>query len=78
VGDAAAVLDPVSAHGVLRALISAMMAAHLMVQVVQQALTPAEGADVYTHWMRDWFLADVSRLGPLYARLAGTQARLLA
>jgi flavin-dependent dehydrogenase len=69
VGDAAAVLDPTSSHGVLRALMSGMMAGHLATAVVRGRAPAREAAAVYHDWLAGWFAADAARLGELYRRL---------
>lgn len=61
VGDAAARLDPLSSHGVLRALMSGMMAAHV--------LGAPDGAEAYRGWLRTWFDADHARLASFYDEL---------
>jgi flavin-dependent dehydrogenase len=66
VGDAAAVLDPASAHGVLRALMSGIMAAHLISALCGRRLPAATAAATYEGWLRDWFEHDVERLTGLY------------
>lgn len=38
VGDAAAVLDPASSHGVLKAMMSGIMAAHLIVKFIESGV----------------------------------------
>ena len=69
VGDAAAILDPASSHGVLRALMSGMMAAHL-IGLVHQAGTREEIAiECYRGWLAKGFLDDVKRLKDLYGDL---------
>src|SRR5262249_29830085 len=55
VGDAAAVLDPVSGHGVLRALMSGMMAGHLMAAVLRRGVPARVAAAHYRTWLSDWF-----------------------
>jgi 2-polyprenyl-6-methoxyphenol hydroxylase-like FAD-dependent oxidoreductase len=66
VGDAASVLDPASSHGVLKALMTGMMAAHSIRQIVggtdESLITKA-----YCRWFRGWFEHDVSKLKELYA-----------
>src|SRR5262249_45962226 len=69
VGDAAAVLDPASSHGVLKALMSGMMAAHLLGQVFRRCCPPTAAADAYHGWLWDWFEHDVQKLQQLYAFL---------
>lgn len=53
-GDAAAVIDPSSSHGVLKGIMSGMMAAH----VYSADLEPS----VYQKWITQWFDEDVRRL----------------
>jgi flavin-dependent dehydrogenase len=69
VGDAAVILDPASAHGIMRAIMSGMMAAHLMVRIVRSRLDPHSGARWYDQWMRNWFAHDASKLRELYRGL---------
>ena len=69
VGDAAALLDPVSSHGVLRALMSGMMAAHAAVQVGSGAVPEGSATAQYRTWVTSWFEQDVRRLRELYAEL---------
>lgn len=66
VGDAATVLDPASSHGVLKALISGMMAAHAIRQIVAHAAEHLVAA-AYSRWINDWFEHDVTKLKELYA-----------
>ncbi|MBT9318008.1 NAD(P)/FAD-dependent oxidoreductase [Leptothoe spongobia] len=65
-GDAAAVLDPASSHGVLRALMSGMQVAHMIVVSVQGKISNTLAAKFYSQWLQDWFHSDVSRLRELY------------
>jgi flavin-dependent dehydrogenase len=67
VGDAAAVLDPLASKGVLRGLMSGIMAAHLIVN--RSKLTHDEMARVYCGWLTRWFESDVSHLKELYKQL---------
>lgn len=67
VGDAAAVLDPASSHGVLKAIMAGMMAAHSAVQVFARRLTEQDAARQYCDWVREWFEHDVARLTELYS-----------
>lgn len=62
VGDAACRLDPRNGHGVLRALMSAILAAHLAEAAdAGQASRPAV-AGIYAQWIRQWFDADARQL----------------
>lgn len=73
-GDAAAVLDPASSHGVLRALLSGMYAGRLA-----RAVLDGEGDELllageYSRFVADWFAHDVENLRAIYARLASPPA----
>jgi flavin-dependent dehydrogenase len=65
-GDAASVLDPSSSHGVLRALMSGMLAAHYATGVLKGAAEAGEVAAVYDRWMRQWFSHDATRMAGTY------------
>jgi len=69
VGDAAAVLDPASSHGVLKAIMSGMMAGHLIAQIVKEGHREYNAIRVYCKWICDWFEHDVEELRKLYAPL---------
>jgi flavin-dependent dehydrogenase len=66
VGDAASVLDPASSHGVLKAIMMGMMAAHSILRIVNNEDEPRI-TQAYCRWARDWFEHDVSKLNKLYA-----------
>ncbi len=65
VGDAAFVLDPASSHGVLKAIMSGMMVAHLLGSLDKTSLTNIQSA--YNSWMNEWFSKDKKALTELYA-----------
>jgi flavin-dependent dehydrogenase len=69
VGDAATVLDPASSHGVLKGLMSGMMAAHVIAQVEAGTATNATAIEAYSAWLRDWFRADARALRRMYREL---------
>lgn len=69
VGDAAAILDPTSSHGVLKALMSGMMAGHLITAIVQERAPAGEAAAAYHAWLTGWFATDAARLGEFYRQL---------
>jgi flavin-dependent dehydrogenase len=69
VGDAAAVLDPASSHGVLKAIMSGMMAGHLIAQTLTGACSEQRAALEYSRWLADSFHTDVRRLKQLYGSL---------
>ena len=69
-GDAALVLDPASSHGVLRALMSGIMAAHLSARVCNEGLDEQSAANHYTSWLRTWFEHDAEKLRDFYRQMA--------
>ena len=75
VGDAAMVIDPAASHGVLKAIMSGMMAAHLIGKVVHQSSAEIEQQAIqyYCQWMQDWFQQDISKLRSLYAEMPKTE-----
>jgi flavin-dependent dehydrogenase len=68
VGDAAAVLDPSSSHGILRAIMSAMMAGHLIKDIKRNQRTRSNAFETYCRWMYDWFVSDMQAMRTLYAK----------
>lgn len=70
-GDAAAVLDPASSHGVLKALMSGMYAGHLIAQHRLGRIGAEAAAGLYRSWLREWFDRDADRLEGFYAALGG-------
>lgn len=81
-GDAALVLDPTSSHGVLRAIMSGMMAAQLAMARLIHRRSQAEVARTYASWLTSWFRHDVDRMAAAYdaaglsVACAGTGARM--
>jgi flavin-dependent dehydrogenase len=69
VGDAAAVLDPTSSHGVLKALLSGIAAAHLIDAVMATKLPPTEAAAIYQSWLKEWFANDAAHLFAFYGNI---------
>jgi flavin-dependent dehydrogenase len=67
VGDAASVLDPASSHGILKAIMSGMMAAHLIIKMAEQQIEETGAARGYNHWVQTWFEHDTKRLKEMYA-----------
>ena len=68
-GDAAAVLDPCSSHGVLKAIMSGIMAAHCIGNIQRLGHDEVSAASGYSQWLLDWFHHDVRRLRELYSLL---------
>ena len=69
VGDAAAVLDPASSHGVLKGLMSGMMAVHVIARAESGTASNAAATEAYSAWLREWFQADASELRRMYGEL---------
>lgn len=67
-GDAAALLDPASSHGVLRALMTGIMAAHLAAAEIGGAVSETDVLAIYESWLRGWFEHDAELLRDLYGR----------
>lgn len=68
-GDAAAVLDPLSSHGVLKALMSGIQAAHLVDLVIGQGVDESRAIQSYREWLLRFFEHDVRVLRESYGRL---------
>jgi flavin-dependent dehydrogenase len=65
-GDAAAVIDPASSHGVLKAVMSGIYVGHLIARVISQpAIQPIVTAE-YARWLYAWFLNDTGVLARRY------------
>jgi flavin-dependent dehydrogenase len=69
VGDAAMVLDPTSSHGVLRALMSGMMAGNLIAKCLEDNRIEHQAIQHYCEWIAQWFQHDVDKLRQLYKML---------
>ena len=69
VGDAAATLDPTSSHGVLKAIMSGMMAGHLIAAILRGVAPAEEAAAAYRDWCAGWFAADAAKLSQFYREL---------
>jgi len=65
-GDAAAVLDPASSHGVLRAIMTGMLCAHLIARVLRRRAHAEEAASLYHRWIVDSFRHDAAHLRRAY------------
>ncbi|HTU54480.1 MAG TPA: FAD-dependent monooxygenase [Acetobacteraceae bacterium] len=69
VGDAAAALDPTSAHGVLKAIMSGIAAGDLAAGVLAGRLPAEASAAAYHEWLEGWFVQDRAELTRHYRRL---------
>jgi|SRR5947209_542645 len=74
-GDAAFRVDPAAGHGVLRALMSGMMAAYQAVESIRKNIPPDRASHLYRAWMAEWWERDTSTLSSLYDELDPTWAR---
>ena len=72
VGDAAALLDPSSSHGVLKALMSGIAAAHMAAAVLAGRAPADVSAQAYHAWLQGWFAHDARRLQDFYRELGAT------
>lgn len=72
-GDAAAMLDPTSSHGVLKALMSGFMAGQTAKAMLDGG-DEAAGTTAYRNWVEGWFNTDVAALRAMYARLGAPWA----
>jgi flavin-dependent dehydrogenase len=66
VGDAGAVLDPASSHGVLRALMAGLRAARSIVRILRSEVSERDELATFDAWSRRWFRNDVQRLRAIY------------
>jgi 2-polyprenyl-6-methoxyphenol hydroxylase-like FAD-dependent oxidoreductase len=69
VGDAAFTLDPASSHGVLRGLMTGIMASHLIHRVHHEEISEEAAAATYQEWVVGWFDHDARKLESFYRRL---------
>ncbi len=68
VGDAAAVLDPASSHGVLKGIMSGMKAAHAIIRITKDYFPSEIVSKNYTEWITEWFLHDIHKLKKFYSQ----------
>ena len=65
IGDAAGQLDPSAGRGVLRAMMSAMMAVDVIAKVRVGAVASERAVGIYRDWFRAWILSDAAELREL-------------
>jgi len=68
-GDAAAVFDPACGHGILRAIMSGIMSAHVIAAAVGGSCTLNDSAAEYDRWLGAWFQHDKMTLTELYLKM---------
>jgi flavin-dependent dehydrogenase len=69
VGDAAALLDPSSSHGVLKGLMSGIAAARLAAAVLHHNAPWQEAAETYQEWLAGWFDTDAAAMAGYYRQI---------
>lgn len=69
VGDAAFVLDPLSSHGVLHAIMSGMMAADMIAKHLVERVPVHVAQTAYIDWSTDRFGTDIEHLRSMYAQM---------
>ncbi len=70
-GDAAAVLDPTSSHGVVKAIMSGAHAADTIVRIIQRGADAREAAEAFRQLFSSWFEHDAALLREQHARWYG-------
>jgi len=70
-GDAAAVLDPTSSHGVVKAIMSGTHAADVIARIIRRGEDAREAAATFRQLFSTWFEHDVARLAEQHARWYG-------
>lgn len=75
-GDAGAVVDPAAGHGVLRAVMTGMNAAHLAAAAVQGRASAERVAAEFDRFATGWFEHDIDVLQGFYAELGVSVAPL--
>jgi flavin-dependent dehydrogenase len=70
-GDAAFTLDPLSGHGIIKALMSGMLAAHYASAILRGTAEADQASGAYDRWIRQWFARDCAELRALYRQLDG-------
>lgn len=66
-GDAAFVLDPASSHGVLKAIMTGMMASECVIKALQSTGSEHQFLANYHQWVSAWFWSDVQELARQYS-----------
>ena len=69
VGDAACLLDPLSSKGVLRAMMSGIAAGDLIANVLNGHIPAKAAANMYQHWLSEWFAQEAMHLARFYQQL---------
>jgi flavin-dependent dehydrogenase len=67
-GDAAGVLDPVSSHGVMRAVMAGMFVGYRLDAVHKRVITEDDATEDYSRWHNAFFERDLEELRIVYQR----------
>jgi len=67
IGDAAAVLDPASSQGVVKALMGALLVSHLLPKIIKGEMQESQAVDIYSRSIANWFRQEVSHLRNIYS-----------
>jgi flavin-dependent dehydrogenase len=67
IGDAAFVLDPLSSHGIIKAVMSGMLAGYLITKIKQNVNDEEQALSYYNKWMSTWFYKDMQILKEMYS-----------
>ena len=71
-GDAAAVLDPTSSHGVVKAIMSGAYAGDTIARIIHDGADASEAASVFRQLFATWFEHDIARMKEEHARWFGS------
>lgn len=71
IGDSALRMDPSCGRGVLRAMMSAIMATHLVKGANNGKISRCDAAHIYSNWATQWFNSDTRELRELFRRTRG-------
>lgn len=72
-GDAAAMLDPTSSHGVLKALMSGYFSGQTATAILRGG-DEGQGLEAYRGWVEGWFANDIQALRVMYGQLGASWA----
>jgi len=74
-GDAAATLDPAASHGVLKALMSGILAASWIARTLHGVVSESLASEAYAAEVERWFVRDADTLADLYDIFPGWTGR---
>jgi flavin-dependent dehydrogenase len=69
IGDAAGTIDPAAGNGVIRAIMSALMAAHVIKHVDEKRLPLSEGSTAYAAWFHEFYRGQCQALSSRYLQM---------